>query len=289
MSHLNNDRICLQLEAGLDEDLQAAARDAKAHKENSLHPWIAKIKDLDNRHIIQQKHVAEAVEEAMHSNKKLFTSSSHMANVPSNESRNSNSLASITTFICDYPPKLMEEEHQLLMDHTGCLKCHKFFAGHWAHQCTITISGKNYKMLTLQDAQRTKAAQNTKNSKVRTNVIVSVTDSMSPNQTEDFIAAVFPTLSSGVVGDRSYMDGSDNSFGSVSVTPHIKSKHFIWNCSLTGPSVDFLVMKASLIDNSCHMVLIWSDVVKELGLSIFTLDQPEEVDVAISFSKAGIT
>ena len=29
--HLDNNCICLQLEAGLDEDLQAAARDAKAH------------------------------------------------------------------------------------------------------------------------------------------------------------------------------------------------------------------------------------------------------------------
>ena len=76
----------------------------------------------------------------------------------------------------------------------------------------------------LQDVQCTKTAQNTKNSKAQANVIASVTDSTSPNQTEDFIAAVFLTLLSGVIGNRSYTDGSDNSFGSVSVTPHIKSK-----------------------------------------------------------------
>jgi hypothetical protein len=79
-SHLDDSRIRLQLEAGLDEDLQTAARDAKAHDEQSLHPWIAKIKDLDNRRIIQRKRVAEAVEEAMKSNKKPFTSSSRAAN-----------------------------------------------------------------------------------------------------------------------------------------------------------------------------------------------------------------
>ena len=54
-SHLDDGRIRLQLEAGLDEELQTAARDAKAHEELSLHPWITKIKELDNRRIIQRK------------------------------------------------------------------------------------------------------------------------------------------------------------------------------------------------------------------------------------------
>ena len=35
-SHLDDDHICLQLEAGLDEDLQNIAHDAKAHEELSL-------------------------------------------------------------------------------------------------------------------------------------------------------------------------------------------------------------------------------------------------------------
>ena len=185
---MDNDCIQLQLEAGYSQ----------GHKENLLHPWISRIKDLDNHYIIQWKRVAEAVEEAMHSNKKLFTSSSCMANIPSNESKSSNSLASTTTFIHNYPPKLTEEECQLLMDHTGCLKCHRFFASHRAHQCIITISGKNYKTLTLQDVQCAKTAQNAKNSKSQTNVIASITDTTSPNQTEDFIDVVFPTLLSGV-------------------------------------------------------------------------------------------
>ena len=37
------------------------------------------------------------------------------------------------------------------------------------------------------------------------------------------------------------------------------------------------------------MVLIQLDVVAELGLPVFTLDKPELVDVAISFSKGNIT
>ena len=37
------------------------------------------------------------------------------------------------------------------------------------------------------------------------------------------------------------------------------------------------------------MVLIYPDVVTELGLPIFDLNQPEEVDVAITFSKTKVT
>ena len=59
----------LQLEAGLDKELCTAAHDAKAHSKESLHPWISKIKDLDNRCFIQQKHVADAVEDTLHANK----------------------------------------------------------------------------------------------------------------------------------------------------------------------------------------------------------------------------
>ena len=45
-SHLDGDRIHLQLEASLDDDLQSAAHNAKAHNEKLLHPWIACIKEL---------------------------------------------------------------------------------------------------------------------------------------------------------------------------------------------------------------------------------------------------
>ena len=157
-SHLYYDRIRLQLEAGLDEDLQQAARDSKTHEEKSLHPWIAKIKDLDNQRIIQRKRIAEAVEEAMKSNKKPFTSSSCYANTA--DAKTPTTSSSSTTSTRDYPPKLTDEERRLLMEYLGCLKCRKFFAGHHAHQCTTTISGKGYKPLTEKDALRAKAAHN---------------------------------------------------------------------------------------------------------------------------------
>ena len=281
-SHLDEDRIRLQLEAGLDEELQTAARDAKAHDELSLHPWISKIKDLDNRRIVQRKRVAEQVEEAMKANKKPFTSSSRYANTPEKKPASSSSTR-------EFPPKLTEDERRLLMEHQGCLKCRRFYAGHRAHQCTTTISGKGYKTLTAQDAQRAKSSHNSKNSSSsQPNTVAAVTDAGPSSEGVDFCAAVFPNLSSGVIGDGSFSDNSEVSFSNVSHTPHIKSKHFIWNCSLTGPSVTFPVTKPSLIDNGCHMVLIRPDTVQELGLEILTLKEPELVDVAISFSKSGV-
>ena len=102
-SHLDDNRIRLQLEAGLDEELQTAARDAKAHDEASLHPWISKIKDLDNRRIVQRKRVAEQVEEAMKANKKPFSSSSRYANTPDKKTGSNSSTR-------EFPPKLTEEE-----------------------------------------------------------------------------------------------------------------------------------------------------------------------------------
>ena len=253
-SHLDDDHICLQLEAGLDEDLQNIACDAKAHEKLSLHPWIAKIKDLDNHQIIQQKCVAEAVEKAMKLNKKPFSSSSCYANTSSIDLKTTNPSNSSSY---DFPPKLTNKERCLLMEHEGCLKCHKFYVGHHASQCSTVTSGKGYKPLTMQDAHHAKAICSSKGSSTsNSNTVASITDVFSPSQTKDFITAVFPTLASGAVKDGSFYEGSDNSFASMSTKPHIKSKHFIWTCSLTGPAVDLPVIKFSLIDNGCHMVLI---------------------------------
>ena len=264
-------------------------RDAKAHNVLGLHPWITAIKDLDNHRITQRKHVTEAVKEAMKSNKKPFTSSSRYANTSDMNTVQTNTPNTASFSTWDFPPKLTNEEHRLLMEHAGCLKCRKFYAGHRAHQCTTTISGKNYKVLTPQDAQWARAIYNSRTtSNQQINTVATVSDPTLSTLTNDFVAAIFPSLSSNIVGDGSFSDGSDNSYASVSSPPHIKSRHLIWNCLLTGPLVDFPVTKPSLINNGCHMVLICPDIIAELGLPIFNLHEPEQVDVAISFSKAGI-
>ena len=218
----------------------------------------------------------------MKSNKKPFSSSSRFANTLDSKPTPPSASSS-----CEFPPKLTDEERCLLMEHLGCLKCHKFYAGHWAHQCTTTISGKGYKALTAQDTQCAKAANSAKAPpSSQLNMAASVSE-IPNNKLDDFIAAVFPNLPSGLIGDGS--ENSDSSFSSVSVQPPLKSKHFIWNCSLTGPAVTFPITAPSLIDNGCHMVLIRPDIVEKLGLPIFALKEPETVDIAISFSKSGVS
>ena len=190
----------------------------------------------------------------MKSNKKPFSSLSRYANTSSIDSKTTHSSNSSSR---DFPLKLTDEERCLLMEHEGCLKCCKFYVGHRASQCSTVTSGKGYKPLTVQDAHCAKAICSSKGSSTsNSNTIASITDVSTPSQTEDFIATVFPTLASGAIRDGSFSEGSDNSFASMSTKPHTKSRHFIWSCLLTGPAVDLPVMKPSLIDNGCHMVLI---------------------------------
>ena len=203
---MDDNQIRLQLEAGLDEDLQIVARDAKVNEEVSLHLWIAKMKDLNNKHITQWKQVTEAVE-AMQSNKKPFTASLHYVSTNNANTRTQGpQLAISSNSTHNYPPKLTKDECQLLMDHAGCYKCPKFYAGHRAHQCLTTISGKIYKTLNAHDAQCAKALHSSRAAtESQPKTVATVSDANSSNQTDNFIAAVFPSISSNVVGDRCFL------------------------------------------------------------------------------------
>lgn len=67
--------------------------------------------------------------------------------------------------------------------------------------------------------------------------------------------------------------------------PPLKSKHFIWKCTVDGgPTVDFPLTVHTLIDNGAHIVLIRPELVEQLQLPVYTLETPEEVDIAIDTS-----
>lgn len=67
----------------------------------------------------------------------------------------------------------------------------------------------------------------------------------------------------------------------VSVSVPKKSKHYIWKCTIDGPTVEFPVKTTSLIDNGAHIVLIHPDLVTKLGLQLLLLPSPEIVDVEL--------
>ena len=64
-----------------------------------------------------------------------------------------------------------------------------------------------------------------------------------------------------------------------------KCKHFVWKCLIDGPLLEFPLTISSLVDKSCHLVLIRPDIVEKLGLNVFSLKTPELIDVAIKDCK----
>ncbi len=88
-----------------------------------------------------------------------------------------------------------------------------------------------------------------------------------------------PTASSSIIRNNSF------SKGDISVSlPPLRSKHFVWKCTVNGPNVDFPLTVSTLIDNGAHVMLIRPEVVQKLGLPIDQLAQPECIDVAIDSS-----
>ena len=159
-------------------------------------------------------------------------------------------------------------------------KCHRFNASHGSNSssCSGFPSSSGYKTITKhtdvigQPAVLPSTSSSSKSKTVA--LLVEVIDS----DKDEIVAAFAP---SAVLGDGTDSGGSDN----VSTIAPLKCKHFIWQCLIDGPSTEFPVKVSSLVDNSCHLVLIHPNIVHTLGLNIFTLKEPEPIDVAIKNSK----
>jgi hypothetical protein len=95
------------------------------------------------------------------------------------------------------------------------------------------------------------------------------------NSEEDDIVAAFTPSS--VLGNCT----DSGRFDKVSDITPLKCKHFIWQCLIEGPLLEFPLNTSSLVDNSCHLVLIRPNVVEKLGLEIFTPETPKTIDVTI--------
>ena len=175
-----------------------------------------------------------------------------------------------------YPQRLTDEERRLLHDHEGCLKCREFYAGHCAKQCTVTLSGKDYKVRTLADALRAKAKNGTRAPPI---AAVTETESKCATPAPDLVAAIFPQNAT-FRADKSLSKSSDTSVSSVSAAP-LKGKHFIWTCRLNNATDRLCLKTKALIDGGAHMVLICPDVATRLALPKFPLSNPEQVNVAM--------
>ena len=154
-SHIDDEQMRQQLDANLDTELCKKTRNEKVTTIKELLPWIQKVLEIDDLRQTEQKHFAEAIDDCLRANKHPYNPACSV-NPNRDNYRWNTSNASGTTAAGPsttiYPPKLTEDERRLLHEHEGCLKCCAFYAGHQANKCTTTISGRNYKQLTQQDA-----------------------------------------------------------------------------------------------------------------------------------------
>jgi hypothetical protein len=109
--------------------------------------------------------------------------------------------------------------------------------------------------------------------------IASITDQTHTEQNSAVpLAAIFPS----VLGNKnSFSDLSENSMTSVSAMYPLKCDHLTWNCITDGGTAGLSVKTTTLIDSGAHMMFIRPDLVKELELHTFCLNEPELVSIAI--------
>jgi hypothetical protein len=276
-----DDTLCKQLEIMLDEELRILARESNLSALTELRPWMSKIKELHTRCQIELKHMAHFFDVASTRAAKCQNTGQY---APSRQPGvNGNTC---TMFQCTstpsasgsnpYLPHLTDKEQHLLNEHKGCFKCHEFYIEHQAAQCTKILSGKDYKVRTLQDTLRAKAAKANKTNAHATTV-AAVTDTECP--APDLVAAVFPQGSVATAND-SMSESSETSIASVSAPP-LKGKHFIWTCHLNNTTDRLSVKTKALIDGGAHMVLIRPDIITRLALPTFPLENPEQVNIAM--------
>ena len=209
----------------------------------------------------------------MHSHKCLFVPS-HSYNSPDTSLKPTAGMSTSSSPL--FPLRLTEDERRLLQEHDGCFKCHTFYARHRQAECNISVSGKGYKPLTIQDTLRAKS-QKTLQQTTMVGVVSDATP-LTPSENPKVVAAVFPDFDDD--NELSFSDPFDDSLPSVSVPPPLKCKHLTWKCLLTRPAGSFPVN--ALIDSGAHMVLIQAALVHKLQLPVLPLDTPELVNVAIA-------
>jgi hypothetical protein len=273
-SYIDDDAIRRQLEANIDPDLRARSRREKVSKIDEFLPWLERMAEIDDERQVDRKRMAEVVEE-MRPIKRPFNPARSVNPNRNSFSTGASSSGSSQSHV--YPPKLTDEERQILTETDGCFKCRKPNAGHRANKCTVIISGTNYKPVTRQSSQ----TESTKKS-TRPTPVASLTDATSTEQSATPLAAIFP---SATIAENSFSDLSGDSLSSVSFPSPLKCDHLLWKCHAHGNSDSLSVNTTALIDSGAHMVFIRPDLADRLNLEQFPLPQPELVSVAIDTSE----
>lgn len=289
-SHFSEQRICEQLEAGIDEELHILGCKNRVNETDSIRDFLDVYELCDAKRKITQQTVRSMIEESMHSSRK---GNSTKENHPNSYHPYNKTSSSGKSGKHDRLAKLSDEEKDIIRKNTGCFKCRKLYVppGHIAENCPDGFpTPEMYQMLSWEYVSKVKAAcmnHVAKTTSSSAKLVASVGEPVVTTSASiidansltdsDFIASIFGPLSqTSVVGNGSFSE-SDTSISLLT-----KSKHYVWKCSVDSPAVEFPIKTTSLIDNGAHIVLIHPDLVKKLGLKISLLPSPEVVDVALN-------
>ena len=215
-------------------------------------------------------------------------------------------------------PTTHTNEHELLHDHDGCNKCHKFYMDCGCN-CEDWPDAHSYRTLTLQDTMDTKAQKRDKTDNCNT-----VAATMPHNGFDDvYNASVTALLGNNLSYDApggmydnkaecamsapptSYIheinvilplslipfnigNGSDSSDDNafnceVSHAP-LTVDHLMWDANVFGRN-EFPTKINCLLDNSAHLVLIRPETITDLALPICKLNTPISITLALEGKK----
>jgi len=289
-SLFDDNTLCNQLNAHLDDDLKDHVKHSEAKKEKTLKSWIDAVCHLDKTQISKNKSHWDLIEESLNQcqSKCQATDSNSLHNDTNhNHCINTSSSSTTTSSSSSYVPllTLLDAECTSLNEHKGCTKCRKFYVNHRLRDCPPGFpKGKGYKTLTITDALTAKWGRNTSTSTTiskPTSKPVAATTPSSDDDNEELsmIAAILPSVS-----DYS-SDSKEDNLTIRDVSAPIKSKHLVWHCQVHGLTNDFPVKTCALIDNGADLVLICPELVAELNLKKHRLHTPEPVDVALKMDR----
>ena len=277
-SHLDDDQMRRQLEANIDTELRAMVCKEKLPTTIDLQDWLTKVSVLDDERQIERKCIGDVLDEKLRTAKRPYDPSRSSNPNRSRNNNNGGNGPGAPPSSHMFPPKLTDEECKLLQENDGCFKCRVPYAGHCADKCDITLSGKNYKTLTMQDVLRAKA--NLTKTGTKNAPLASITESVTNDAaTGTPLAAIFPPAA---IGETSFSELSENNMSSVSTPPSLKCEHLVWKCKADSGVAGVSVNTTALIDSGAHMVFIRPDLVEKLELHAFRLTSPELINVAIN-------
>jgi hypothetical protein len=270
-SHLNEEKLRHQLEAGMNARLAKKCIAEKINKIGNFREWLSEVKRVDDGLADDRKEWEAFTKAGRNSNRK--------GNPLGEPSRRYNTGSTATTSNNTgrvVLPKLTENERKLLSSNGGCFKCRNFFVDHRSASCNNDFpAAEGYKTLMQSDVDRAKKARG--NGKP----VAAVTLASDDNDDERFIEDIHPvaavlgssglpyaynaTNASTVIGDdddgdtesdvevRTVLSNREEALKGLRTE---RSAHMFWCCQAIGMAGDLPIEFRVLIDNGSHTVLI---------------------------------